>query len=923
MKTWKMAAAALFFAVLLVAGCNGGSSSGVNITGTVSVGGNALAGVTLTFSHNNATVTTDAAGNFSYTVTSGTSTTVTPTLAGYSFAPGSQAFVNLTTAQVQNFIATLIPTTVTISGMITDGTNALAGVTVTFSHNGATATTDGAGNYTYTVDSGTTTTVTATMTGYTFAPASLTLTNVTANQADQDFTGTATTPPTILSGTVSNNYNDLSVDNRGVAGATVILVKDEDVEGVESISPVEDLVNAANTYPSVTTDADGMYEFKSTDFSATYPENGNYFVYVEPPAASDAFWPGGSASRERVSLDGTTPVEQDVMLTDKNGSDATYIGSSTCLFCHPKNGLKQTLHFVGIRKIGANGTVTNGRMNMDDTSVYDLAANNTEAIDKFTDPATKYTFANNTSESFWLGKDATGLYFQLTSNTNPKFYVKYSYGGETGIWKMRFMTTVYDASGTAASGTYAPEHGASGTDDYAYYVMSPIQYQEDEGSVNGGKFVTYHDDRWDFAGTGNNGFTADPELKSFDLGCAACHGATQIKTQADGRMVAVYPANNFDPDAYVIDGVKAEINIGCEKCHGPGSNHLIAGGQGHAITVPDQLPAGRLTMICGNCHIRGENHTNIGGEAALIADGTGNYDIFKPGMSPSDFFGTPDMTSAGIVPFGTAEIDALTTGAYLEPINYETLGSKSWIDIAYESDNPFVNIFTNPDGSPVTRTQVTDSFNHSKGHHQQFMDVVRTKMYKNDREIVTCIGCHNAHGSSYEHQAESNVDDNSVCLACHNGTEMRQPASGDVDNPDPKEGKHTANFQYITQAMVADLAENGISDPAIGKEVMRHIGTWANGQMGASEYDPTGANKMGRCTNCHMPKTAKSADLTLALLTNQGLNQYTEGDIHSHTFDVMSTEAINAMETDKGPAGTTPSGMSDSCAYCHPFAGLN
>jgi len=87
-----------------------------------------------------------------------------------------------------------------ISGTVKTGTGtAISGVTITFSNNGGTATTDTSGNYSKTVNTGWSGTATPSQTGYTFTPASKTYSNVTANQTGQDYTGIPSADKPVLS----------------------------------------------------------------------------------------------------------------------------------------------------------------------------------------------------------------------------------------------------------------------------------------------------------------------------------------------------------------------------------------------------------------------------------------------------------------------------------------------------------------------------------------------------------------------------------------------------------------------------------------------------------------------------------------------------------------------------------------------------
>jgi hypothetical protein len=161
------------------------------------------------------TTTTNAGGNYSITVESGWSGTITPSKAGYAFTPTDRTYSNVTTDQTgQNYVGDTSSATYTISGTVDDGATNLAGVTMSLSTGGST-TTNGSGYYEFTVDTGWSGTITPSMTGYTFAPVSRSYTNVTANQTAQDFTGTASVVTYTVSGTVYD------VSRTGMNGVTV------------------------------------------------------------------------------------------------------------------------------------------------------------------------------------------------------------------------------------------------------------------------------------------------------------------------------------------------------------------------------------------------------------------------------------------------------------------------------------------------------------------------------------------------------------------------------------------------------------------------------------------------------------------------------------------------------------------------------
>jgi Tol biopolymer transport system component len=152
------------------------------ISGQIQRNGTPLSGVTVALSGNSTgSTTTDANGNYSFTVAEGGSYTVTPTLANNTISPQSATFNFISQNQTANFTASYI--TYTISGNVkADGAN-LSGALVKLSGaETSTVNSDANGNYSFTVSAGGNYTVSVYKSGYNFNPASQGFTNLQANQ---------------------------------------------------------------------------------------------------------------------------------------------------------------------------------------------------------------------------------------------------------------------------------------------------------------------------------------------------------------------------------------------------------------------------------------------------------------------------------------------------------------------------------------------------------------------------------------------------------------------------------------------------------------------------------------------------------------------------------------------------------------------
>jgi uncharacterized CHY-type Zn-finger protein len=168
------------------------------------------------------------------------------------------------------------------------------------------------------------------------------------------------------------------------------------------------------------------------------------------------------------------------------------------------------------------------------------------------------------------------------------------------------------------------------------------------------------------------------------------------------------------------DGTPDEINTGCESCHGPGSEHVTwaadpanVGMQKRFIVNPAHLGPSRLAMVCGRCHDRVTGNWSVmANEEPLNAAG----EMARPGISREEW-----LASYTSVP-GPGPMD------------------------------------------------VWDDDLHSKNYHQQYSDLIKSTMHRNDRTLTVCIDCHDEHGfGPFEHHLTADPSDSNslLCQSCH------------------------------------------------------------------------------------------------------------------------------------------------------------
>jgi hypothetical protein len=413
------------------------------------------------------------------------------------------------------------------------------------------------------------------------------------------------------------------------------------------------------------------------------------------------------------------------------------VGATACYTCHGRQHEKYSLHLNGIRVNGQAGPLqkadkyyphwnealakfTAGDASSGGTTLYytpvGAAATATDWKLSETNPGSGVVLTARLYKSTVDGK----YYVQLTDAVGPPpapYEAEFSYGG--GLYKQRWVAKI-------------------GTSRY----IIPIQYNFDSGP-NGGNAINEATDpasRWNWQQynlgnwfTNSTGALKLPAKgKAFDNNCAGCHfTGFQVTGDATAGWTAhAVPDANGEAD-FDGDGEKELMNTSCENCHGPGSDHWAAAGQGKLIVSPRLLTPEREVTICASCHTR---VLGVGGGATEA----------------------PLNTAGQMARAGIRRSEWLTS--YVSKID----------------DGLWTGVKANASGTNVL---LGDGL-HSVKHHQQASDFLKSAKYRNPYDLLTCASCHNPHGTAdaaspavAPHQLKAPLDaapnTEGLCLGCH------------------------------------------------------------------------------------------------------------------------------------------------------------
>ena len=256
---------------------------------------------------------------------------------------------------------------------------------------------------------------------------------------------------------------------------------------------------------------------------------------------------------------------------------------------------------------------------------------------------------------------------------------------------------------------------------------------------------------------------------SWDAKCAACHvnGFDVQSIELDGGITR-WNASWVGSDGNDSAAKDINIAIGCESCHGPGSEH--AADPGNAEYLKDIDPGrwdpvdtsffwtDRKLDICNQCHNRHSSTEMV----HKYAYDDANQQPYLPGLNLRDF----------------------------------------------------VN-------EPVTGAEYWDAVSISKAHHQTGQDYWRSAHYAEHVFTNGCVDCHSPHrNTEYPYQLDRNwysLESGEGCLAsgCHNvysATEMRDGVEYNLHTRHTQENSQCVNCHYTKVATISFVGTYEFSD---------------------------------------------------------------------------------------------------------------
>lgn len=376
----------------------------------------------------------------------------------------------------------------------------------------------------------------------------------------------------------------------------------------------------------------------------------------------------------------------------------TYVGTQACVSCHSEkfsagsdyrgiDAFRQTMH-QNIQQRPTPQTVVIDKYFRGD-SVLKAYLSRVQVPGK--DTLLIHLFMSPDKKDYLMQMKISG-----GTDETPVMKVSYVHGGSG--WKQRYLVNIDGSFYVGPFQFVLPGYRNRTAEHGEFYYLD----------VN--RWVTIENGEAHFVKWTSNEFRA----QSWDRTCAPCHTTgPSINTVVTGKDTS-YRGNWVgvaQKDSAVID---QNIMIGCENCHGPGSEHVATLGKAGTIINPtswgNSLEGTKMKLdLCGSCHTRTKS---ISGQLGFPYDEVQNT-FYRPGEPLSDF------------------------------INDKFAGMATW-----------------PDGKT------------SYAHHQAGQDYQESAHYAKDVFKNGCYDCHTVHYSNPDLPAQLNQNWFSMnagegCIKCH------------------------------------------------------------------------------------------------------------------------------------------------------------
>jgi hypothetical protein len=609
---------------------------------------------------------------------------------------------------------------------------------------------------------------------------------------------------------------------------------------------------------------------EGTTVCATSASDGTYALGGITPAAifvsasAAGYLPG--ETRQAVMLAaGEAVTGVDLTLSGRPDDTATYVGSGKCSYCHRDvaSTWRGSAHFKALDRSTRSVDVTGWP-----AAPLDCAGPvATDSLLGGTDPVV------GEDRELYLVRWAPGCgagkpEFAMAFDTDASGAVD---DGDTVIPVTASVGGVATGAGQCGNGGMLPADATCNANPGGNRAVDWMgwwqqEYLTDIGGSAKPAWVT-----WDTSGTPADAlvmplawnqrtrqWVAAPDYNTAQDGtwskaCAGCHEA--------GLALAV------DGSGFVTRYSAASPELGCEKCHGPASQHLEHGDP-RFIVNPRYLTAQAEREVCAQCHSQGVASASPAGAFGFAwndqaAVGGGN---FIPGVHQlSDFLTGPS--------------------------------------------------FADPDFYWPAKFPAAD--------HLTAIDLEASPHVVNASEKLTCGDCHEGHaamggpvelaradaasGDRYVFQGnDAALRDDVLCLACHAGRgSFARVALSDTAAYHLSAG---GTVQKNGATWTVPAADQTKSADLIATTVTAHM-VLKSGCT--APFDPTGAGgaPTGRCGTCHMAKTAFTGSYFQDLAGNNVM-----GDVSSHTFAVATPD--QSLATAVG-AASWDAVMPNACGACH------